>query len=199
MTKRNQVSSFDYQNLYDTLRDEGYQENRDYDSHIRSHISWIKRNISYESVLDIGCGSGGSFRMLGGRYKKEVQGAEVSQTAVEKGLALGRNIVQASATCLPFEDRSFDLVVSSDVFEHLHKDDVPLAASEAIRVAKRFVFMKIATREDVIGRWKRVAGHPLHLTIEPIEWWIEHFSSAGTISWNDQHAFCLQLADQITE
>ncbi len=184
-------NSIDYQSLYDQLRQRGYQADRDDTSHIRPYASWIKRHLTYCSVLDIGCGSGGSFRLLGGKHQT-VSGVDVSHLAVQKGTALGRNVVQASVTDLPFTDNCFDLVVSSDVFEHLHQSDVDTAVHEAVRVSNQFVFMKIATRVDAIKKWKRLAGHPLHLTINPIQWWIQRFERWGEVFWQDDHAFALK-------
>jgi|ERR1700686_1877888 SAM-dependent methyltransferase len=45
--------------------------------------------------------------------------------------------VVASATSLPFEDRSFDAVVASDVLEHVPPDCRMVVIQEALRVARK--------------------------------------------------------------
>ncbi len=192
--KSREPDAFAYQALYDRLRASGYHEEEDGSSHLATYIPWLKERLNYESVLDIGCSAGGSLPLLGSDGET-AYGVDVSAVAVTKGRRLGRNVFQASATALPFSDNEFDLVVSADVFEHLHPDDAEKAASEAIRVARRFVFMKIAHHEDATVKWKELAGHPLHLTTEPLSWWLQFFRPAGEIIWHAQFAFCLRLPD----
>ena len=145
------ADSFPYQELYDRLRESGYHEAEDASTHLAPYIAWLKERLQYTSVLDIGCSSGGSLPLLAGAGVRAV-GVDVSARAVEKAAKLGRDVRRATATALPFNDGEFDLVVSADVFEHLHEDDAEAAASEAVRVARRHVFLKIASREDVTQR-----------------------------------------------
>ena len=183
--------SISYGRLYDMLRQHGYHQHEDETSHLAPYIPWMLNNLQFRSVLDIGCGAGGSFSLFPSGC--EVSGIDVSSLAVAKGRAAGRNVVQASATKLPFADSSFDLVVSADVFEHLHPDDARSASLEALRVARRFVFMKIAQEVDVSEPWKRLAGHPLHLTTQSLTWWLQFFEGSGAVIHREPFVFCLQL------
>ncbi|MCA9178827.1 MAG: class I SAM-dependent methyltransferase [Planctomycetales bacterium] len=192
------MDQFPYQELYDKLRRHGYHDAEDASSHLAPYIGWLKSRLQYGSVLDIGCSSGGSLPLLGSEGVATV-GVDVSMEAVAKASNLGRDVRHASATALPFEDASFDLVVSADVFEHLHEDDAQAAAHEAVRVARRHIFMKIASQEDVTQRWKDLAGHPLHLTTKPIEWWMKFFSPFGKFIRHEQHVFCLEKTDVTAE
>jgi len=117
----------------------------------------------------------------------------VSSVAVDEARSLGRNVVHGCATKLPFADNSFDLVCSADVFEHLRPEDAGKACSEACRVAKRFVFLKIAEREDVSEKWKELAGHPLHLTTRPIEWWKQFCQPYGDVIRMERELICLKV------
>lgn len=184
--------AIDYQELYDRLRKEGYHEKEDASTHLAPYIPWLQSKLDYKTVLDIGCSSGGSVPLLeaGGR---KAAGVDVSELAVEKGRALGRDIHHASATVLPFADNEFDLVVSADAFEHLHEDDADAAVNEAIRVASKYIFMKIAEHQDVGQPWKDIAGHPLHLTTRPIEWWMKKFAHAGDFIRRERYIFCLRV------
>lgn len=184
-------SSLEYGQLYDRLREHGYHEAEDNTSHLEQHLPWIDQHLDVGSALDIGCSTGMSLSLLED-IGIEAKGVEVSPNAVARARELGRSVFEASATSLPFPDEAFDLVCSADVFEHLHPDDVEQACREAIRVAKRFVFMKIAEKEDATVKWKDLAGHPLHLTTHPIEWWKTFFRPYGEFIRSEPELFCLR-------
>ncbi len=184
--------SFAYQQLYDNLRAEGYHESEDHTSHLAPYIRWLQDKLNSQSVLDIGCSAGGSLSLLESGNRTAI-GVDVSQLAVYKVQLLGRSVQLASATSLPFPDNSFELVVSADVFEHLHPDDAQQAVNEAIRVASKYIFMKIAEHEDVGKKWKEIAGHPLHLTTKPIRWWMDMFAHAGKFIRYEQYILCFAL------
>ncbi len=83
-------------------------------------------------VLDAGCGTGRNlleFGVLG-----PVQGVEISSEAIEFCAARGiHGITQAPIEEMPFNDGSFELVLATDVIEHL--DDDRRALREIWRVA----------------------------------------------------------------
>lgn len=185
------VESFEYQKLYDHLRNHGYHEKEDDSSHLAPYIPWIVERMDCRTALDIGCSTGKSLDLFA---EKEIDatGVEVSSVAVDKAKQLGRNVIHASATHLPFPDNHFDLVCSADVFEHLHPVDVKQACEEAIRVTRRYIFMKIAEREDATKEWKELAGHSLHLTTHAIDWWKEFFRPHGEFIRSEPELFCFE-------
>lgn len=88
-------------------------------------------------VLDAGCGTGGFLRWLLDRGSfGYAAGADLAASA----LALARERVPeadlrpAPLSALPFDDRAFDLVVSNDVLQHVHEDDVRRSLEELYRV-----------------------------------------------------------------
>ena len=72
-------------------------------------------------ILDLGCGTGGSFSLL--RNFGTVVGLDISPFALkfakEKGM---KHLVLGSAENLPFADNCLDLVAALDVLEHLGDD-----------------------------------------------------------------------------
>ncbi len=85
------------------------------------------------SALDVGCGSAGNtavLRDLGWR----VAGLEYSAAAASIAHGRGIPLVRSDARRLPFADSSFDLVMSTDMWEHIAEDDQ--VASEAARVLR---------------------------------------------------------------
>jgi SAM-dependent methyltransferase len=84
-------------------------------------------------LLDVGCGTGGTMDRL--RDFGEVWGLDTEPLALELCRERGHtNLVQASATEMPFPDNHFDGIVALDVLEHI--DDHEGAAREIQRVLK---------------------------------------------------------------
>jgi SAM-dependent methyltransferase len=83
--------------------------------------------------LDLGCGTGlptAAVAQLGW----SVVGVDVSEDLLDVARARGVEVLQAPADGLPFDDASFDAVVS--VWTHTDVDDFPAAVAEAARVLR---------------------------------------------------------------
>lgn len=99
-------------------------------------------SVKDKRILEIACGRGGFSRLLGSRGAS-VCGADFSASAVAiakerllgyPSLASRVTFVQADAQNMPFEEDSFDIVVSCETIEHVPD---PLAAvREMYRVCK---------------------------------------------------------------
>jgi SAM-dependent methyltransferase len=87
-------------------------------------------------LLDVGCGTGGLIRRLGRAHPSwRWLGVDVEPLACELARArCGADIVQASATALPFAGAAFDAVVAADMLYHL--DDDVAALRECLRVLR---------------------------------------------------------------
>ena len=79
------------------------------------------RGVERPRILDYGCGTGGNtdaFVPLG-----EVVGVEPNAAAVRMASARGTaRFCRGSGTSLPFKEGAFDVVVASDVLEHIEDD-----------------------------------------------------------------------------
>ena len=122
------------------------------------------------TILDVGCGDGALTNRLAEDW--DVTGVDMSAVALEYVTTAA---VQASVTDLPFADRSFDLVLSSEMLEHLSPDDYRRAISEMSRVTRRHLLLTVPYREDLQFRqvrcprcgWKgHVWGHQRLFTPE---------------------------------
>lgn len=96
------------------------------------------------TMLDVGCGDGAITNHLARRW--HVTGVDMSETALKH---LETESVQASATDLPFPNDSFDLVLSSEMLEHLPPEDYRQAISEMSRVTRRYLLLTVPYREDL--------------------------------------------------
>lgn len=85
-------------------------------------------------AVDVGCAGGGNtavLRALGWEVTGLEHNAEGARIAASRGLA----VVRGDARRLPFADASVDLVLSTDVWEHI--DDDESVARETARVLRR--------------------------------------------------------------
>lgn len=86
-------------------------------------------------VLDLGTSTGTNLRMLRDVGMTNVVGLDLSDEAIrfcdEKGLG---KVHKGDITAIPFPDRSFDMVLATDIIEHV--DDDARALAEVARVLK---------------------------------------------------------------
>lgn len=96
------------------------------------------------SILDAGCGNGTVTNKLAKDWN--VVGCDLSESAVRHVQAPA---LVADLSCVPFADRHFDLVLSSDVIEHLPDEIYAQALSEIARVSSRYILIAVPYRETL--------------------------------------------------
>ncbi|MFM7131575.1 MAG: class I SAM-dependent methyltransferase [bacterium] len=102
-------------------------------------LSHLKRflKVNRPVILDIGCGTGATARLLS--EHGEVVGLDFSKLALEACEKRGiKNLLKGSATLIPLADESVDVIVATDIIEHL--DDDSAALREFQRVLKKTGF-----------------------------------------------------------
>jgi protein-L-isoaspartate(D-aspartate) O-methyltransferase len=138
---------------------------------------------SKSRVLDIGCGKGfmiaDLLELLPGVH---VEGIDISDYAIERAPEQLNGLVQvANCIDLPFEDKSFDLAVSINVFHNLHCKELAKSLEEISRVASRQYLVVESYRNE------REKQNLLYwqLTCEAFnspedwEWWLEASNYPG--------------------
>jgi SAM-dependent methyltransferase len=196
------------QALYDQLYQKGYHSNLQL-----THSTFLvyelldQRNFpnyAIHTVLDVGCSHGKAVQQLW-ESGKNASGVDVSSVAIDlakksrllkaaKHGVTPRCVIgtpcfqQASVTSLPFSNRSFDAVISTDVLEHVAPQEVQPAVNELARITRSLLFLKIAIRPSTEGpdselhQLKRI-GMPvpenLHLTQQGASFWLAEFERVG--------------------
>lgn len=94
-----------------------------------------KRIEAPARVLNIGVGSGKLEGMLM-ETGYHVAALDPDATAIGKLAAAGFDAHIGVAECLPFHDGAFDVVIASEVLEHLESDQCRQAIAEILRVLK---------------------------------------------------------------
>ena len=122
-------------------------------------IAMIPHDVS--SLLDVGCGDGSLLRLVDSINLKV--GVDISYTAL--GLVASGHRALASSEILPFREGEFDLVMSTEVLEHLPAGLFEASCSEIQRVAKRYVLISVPFREDLARKQARCSrcGHMYHI------------------------------------
>lgn len=100
-----------------------------------------------KSVLDVGCGDGKITQKLAADTKAFFCGLDQSKEALSRLVLPG---VKGDVSRLPFRSGAFDLVMSTDVFEHLSDSQEGAAWSELFRVAKGWVYVAVPFREELL-------------------------------------------------
>ncbi len=171
-----------YEDIYTTAYERGYH--RDPMTTVSGALIPLIRytpGIRFDSVLDVGCSRGMVVKGFADEGKHSV-GVDVSKLAVEYCRQQRLDVVQASVTDLPYNDNSFDMVITTDVLEHLYPEDVDKAVSEIVRVTGKYTGHTIYPYKDQNKRspeyFKGFFDQP-HLTRQGIQWWREKFESLG--------------------
>lgn len=123
-----------------------------------------------DSVLEVGSGSLGITRYL----KRNVTGFD--KEFVET-ISPYLHPIKGDALKLPFENGSFDHVVSVDLLEHLSLPDRVLAIPEMVRVARKGVVIVVPSSKESEEAERRLSSVYKNRGKEIPEWLSEHLSN----------------------
>ena len=165
---------------------------KDWLTELRKKVAPVRFNIAADAivkelgiksdtrVLEIGSGAG-----LLGQAIKEKSGSSSQYFSVELGESgarlskdKGLEVVRADAVRLPFSDGAFDVVVSTDVFEHI--PDANGLSKEMQRVLKAGGKAFIVIADPAEGRFDKTFDH-IKRTKEntDVQFWEKTFGDVG--------------------
>ena len=133
------------------------------------------------SVLDVGCGKGFMLHDL-----KElipgitVRGVDISEYAIEHAMDDVKDVVSvANATKLPFEDKSYDVVISINTIHNLPLEECKQALREIERVSRGKSFITVDAyhteeEKERMDKWNLTA-----LTYMSVPEWEALFKEVG--------------------
>lgn len=135
------------------------------------------------SVLDVGCAKGFLLHDLMELMPRlTVAGVDLSEYAVEHGDEIARPFLRVGdAKELPFDEKSFDLVISINTIHNLPLADCKLALREIGRVSRRHSFVVVnawrtAAERDRLMKWDLATR-----TYMSVEDWKTLFDNVGYI------------------
>ena len=110
-------------------------------AHVMEHLTRRRVELARSlapagRILDVGCGTGTLLAAMPAAGYEKV-GVDVSASMLEHARGRGLEVAQAGADSLPFEDGSFDLVMTFAVLHHLVEREIVRAAiAEMCRVTR---------------------------------------------------------------
>lgn len=134
-----------------------------------------------DSILDVGCAKGFMIydlkRLIEGLI---VKGIDISQYAIQNAHPEIRDDVDvASCDKLPFDDKSFDFVISITTIHNLDYAGCVRALKEIDRVARRGSFITVDAYENDEEKKRMEAWNLTARTILHVDEWREMFAKAG--------------------
>ncbi|MGX7742681.1 class I SAM-dependent methyltransferase [Rhodopseudomonas parapalustris] len=133
------------------------------------------------SVLDVGCAKGFMLHDMAELIPGiTVKGVDVSDYAIAHAIDdMKPHVSVASATKLPFADKSFDVVISINTVHNLVRDDCAEALREIERVARKGAFITVDAYRDDEEKRRMMAWNLTAQTIMHVDEWKAFFAQVG--------------------
>lgn len=115
-------------------------------------IEEILKNIpiELESLLDVGCGNGAFLNTISQnpkfKYLKKTIGIDMSNEALKYVLTEKK---QGLISNIPYRDRSFEMVTSLEVLEHIKVSEFCIALKELGRVSNKYILLTVPNNENL--------------------------------------------------
>jgi 2-polyprenyl-3-methyl-5-hydroxy-6-metoxy-1,4-benzoquinol methylase len=134
------------------------------------------------SVIDFGCGTGRGGLMLAVLGRLKVTMVDFVSNCLDPEIT---EALTTQADMLNFVKLDLEEPIPinaqygfcTDVMEHIPPQRTERVLDNILRAAQH-VFFSISTTEDVCGR---LIGEPLHLTVQPYQWWLEQFAKREAV------------------
>lgn len=100
--------------------------------------------IEFHNLHEVGCGEGYLVKYISGKYPDaEISASDLSQNKINEARIKMPQIsfYSESVYSLPFPDNCFDLLVASEVLEHLEQPEKAL--TEILRVTNKYVLLSV--------------------------------------------------------
>lgn len=150
------------------------------------------KKLSLQSILDVGCGEGFTLEKLReNKIGKELTGIDFSKSAIEIGKNLHPDLSLKLGTIyhIPFKPNSFDLIICSEVLEHLKYPEKAL--QELVRVTKKNCIISVPNepwfmlanllRGKNLSRWGNDIEHIQHWSKRGISAIVEKYFAVTVV------------------
>lgn len=134
------------------------------------------QGLEWEKLLEVGCGFGRVLLGIRAVFPDRVlMGGDFSfQQLKHSGEYLARQrigLMQFDARSLPFRNKSFDVIVTSDTLIYLHPDELPTALKELKRVCRKYLVLLEYAREHMDTQSRRQL-------MKEAPWYGHHYTDA---------------------
>lgn len=111
--------------MVDTRERHGLDESSPWWGEHVGRYHWVTQYVKDRFVLDAACGSGYGSDIIAKNNTRRVVGVDISEDAIQFSKQKFQNskvgFLQANVEKLPFKNNLFDLVVSFETLEHIHR------------------------------------------------------------------------------
>ena len=144
-------------------------------------------------ILDVGCGTGYITNIISNELDSTVIGCDVDNKRIAFAHSnFGQEVIICDITCLPFKNDSFDLIIASEILEHINCIDEAL--KEIKRIAQKDIiitvpnepFFRIANffRGKNLTRFGNPPDHVNHYTKKTLYQLLDRYFSNISIKTN---------------
>jgi SAM-dependent methyltransferase len=133
------------------------------------------------SLLDVGCAKGFMLHDLAKMIPGiTVKGIDISHYAIEHAMDdMKPHVKVANATQLPFENKSFDVVISINTVHNLELKECGRALQEIERVSRGKSFITVDAYRNTEEKERMYAWNLTAKTIMSVDEWIAFFKEIG--------------------
>ena len=133
------------------------------------------------SILDVGCAKGFMMHDIKEAIKDiKIQGIDISDYAISNCIDSMKDYVHvADAKDLPFEDNSFDVVISINTIHNLDRKECGKALQEIERVSKKHSFVTVDAYRSEVEKQRMYAWNLTAKTIMSVDDWVSFFKKIG--------------------
>ena len=139
---------------------------------LADHFLAIAKPLPHQVTYDFGCGTGRGAARIAKRCR--VVGFDFAENCRDESVKDAFEFRRHDLT-RPIEGEIADFGYCTDVLEHIPPADVPTVLKNIVTAARR-VYLNISTVEDRLGA---LIGEPLHLTVQPMDWWRKQLEGLG--------------------
>lgn len=136
---------------------------------------------STSSVLDVGCAKGFMMHDFAELIPGiTVKGIDISEYAIENAIEDMKPHVQVgNALSLPFDDKSFDVIISVTTLHNLERDECAIALQEIERVCRKGAFITVDAYRNEEEKERMYNWNLTAKTIMSVEEWKVFFKQVG--------------------
>lgn len=172
----------------------------------RMGIEKYQSKNNYSKVLDLGCGNGRHLIFFA-EQGFDVTGIDISREAIEIAGAwinkkgLNAELIVGDVKSLPFDENSFDLIISYGVLDHIPFSDAVVAIDEIKRVLSNngMLFLTLrSTTDSEFGRGEKVGKNTYVLEKGYEKGIIQHYFDFDEIKdlFEDFNIYDIELHDE---
>ncbi len=170
-------------------------------NNFENNLTFVVAPLNPLRILDAGCGEGFTLAKLYElRIGKELAGIDYSKVAIDtaKEMFPYLNVKVGDIYKLPFKENSFDLVICTEVMEHLENPGEALKEIE--RVTSKYALLTVPNEPWFMffnfTQWGKDIGHINHWTSSSFKKFIELNSKFKIISKNHPFPWIMILAEK---